>query len=98
MPSLERPEGAREEMRVDAEGLDDEQIQSDVIVIGAGPAGITVALELARHGTDVALIESGGQKFSAEIQRLSDAASYDEARHAPMQECSRRQLGGASVI
>ena len=98
MPNLERPKEARRAMRVDAERLDDEQIQSDVIVIGAGPAGITTCLELARHGHEVALIESGGRNFSAQIQRLSDAASYDEVRHAPMQECSRRQLGGASVI
>jgi flavin-dependent dehydrogenase len=31
-------------------------------MVGAGPAGIVVALDLARNGIDVVLIESGGRR------------------------------------
>ena len=35
-------------------------LSADVAVVGAGPAGITLALELARGGLDVILVESAG--------------------------------------
>ncbi len=73
-------------------------IRSNVAIVGAGPAGIVLALELAKSGIDVVLIESGNPKFSERIQALSDAGEIDLARHAPMADCTRRQLGGASVI
>ena len=34
-------------------------IETDVVVVGAGPIGIATALELAKSGVRVALIESG---------------------------------------
>ncbi|MDP8909464.1 MAG: GMC oxidoreductase [Chloroflexota bacterium] len=73
-------------------------LSADVAVVGAGPAGITTALELTDAGLDVILIESGRRRFDPHIQRLGDAASYDPQRHAPMSMATRRQLGGASTI
>ena len=40
----------------------------DVCVIGAGPAGITLARRLAAAGADVALMEAGGLDITAESQ------------------------------
>ena len=71
---------------------------SDVAIIGAGPAGIVVALELARRGYDSVIIESGETSFRPDIQRLAEAAEWDSHRHAPMWMATRRQLGGASVV
>ena len=70
----------------------------DALVIGAGPAGIVSALELADAGLRVALVESGQQQPDAQIQSLGDAAHFDPHRHAPMELCTRRQVGGASNI
>ncbi|MBP7930861.1 MAG: GMC family oxidoreductase [Acidimicrobiia bacterium] len=36
------------------------RLQTDVCIVGAGPAGITLALELADRGVGVLLVESGG--------------------------------------
>ena len=72
-------------------------LTADVAVVGAGPAGIVTALELADGGLEVLLIESGQRRFSSDIQRLADAASETEL-HAPMSMATRRQVGGASVI
>jgi choline dehydrogenase-like flavoprotein len=82
----------------DADMFAGKGVVAEVAVVGSGPSGITCALELAENGFDVVLIESGTQKFSTEIQALGDADQVDLHRHAPMSECTRRQLGGASVI
>lgn len=67
-------------------------------MVGAGPAGIVTALELAGAGLDVLLVESGRRRFDPNAQRLADAAMYNRERHAPMSIATRRQVGGASVI
>jgi choline dehydrogenase-like flavoprotein len=71
---------------------------ADVVVIGAGPAGIVVALEMARSGTEVLLIESGLEAYSERIEKLADAAQYDHDLHSPMEIARRRQVGGTSTI
>ena len=71
---------------------------ADVVVIGAGPAGIVVALEMARSGSEVLLIESGLRTYSERIQHLADAAEYDHDLHSPMSIATRRQVGGTSAI
>lgn len=73
-------------------------LTSDLVVVGAGPAGIVVALEIAGQGLDVLLIESGGERFSPKVQALADAGEFDPELHAPMSIATRRQVGGASVI
>jgi choline dehydrogenase-like flavoprotein len=47
-------------------------IETDVCVIGAGAAGLTVATELGRAGHDVVLLESGGFAPEEETQALND--------------------------
>lgn len=86
-------------MLIDAETLPDgSTFGSDIAVVGAGPAGIVLALELAQAGYNVALLESGRFHFSEKIQNLAEASYFDPAFHSPMSECTRRQVGGTSVI
>ena len=86
-------------MLIDAETLQDQIIfDSEIAIVGSGPAGIVLSLELAKAGHHVALIESGQLQFSDSIQNLGDATDLDPQFHAPMAECTRRQLGGTSVI
>lgn len=86
-------------MIIDASDIDhDSRLRADLAVIGAGPAGIVVALEVAREGFDVVLVESGHARPDRFAQNLSDAAEFDPALHAPMSMAVRRQLGGTSVI
>jgi choline dehydrogenase-like flavoprotein len=86
-------------MLIDAEKLPPGQgIEATVAIVGAGPAGIVLALELAKVGHRVALIESGKLRFDEAAQALADADQFDPNFHAPMAECTRRQLGGTSTI
>lgn len=47
-------------MIVDAASVGACSIDGDVCVIGSGPAGATIATELAGHGLDVIVVEAGG--------------------------------------
>ena len=73
-------------------------MKATITVVGAGPAGIVVALELARKGHEVLLIESGGGRPDARTQALGDAAIVDPSKHVAMGLATRRQIGGASNI
>jgi choline dehydrogenase-like flavoprotein len=75
----------------------EEQIEADVAVVGAGPAGIVLALELARANRRVVLIESGGESFDARTQSLGETVGEDR-HHVSMSLATRRQIGGASNI
>ncbi|HSQ03900.1 MAG TPA: GMC family oxidoreductase [Burkholderiales bacterium] len=70
---------------------------TDVCIVGAGPAGIVLALELADLGLHVLMLESGVQRYDRRVQALADA-HVDPARHAPLHEATRRQFGGTSAI
>jgi hypothetical protein len=71
---------------------------NDICVIGAGPAGITAALELAELGLCVSLIESGLETYDEFAQRLSDATIETPTSHSVMEDAVRRGLGGTSTL
>jgi choline dehydrogenase-like flavoprotein len=58
-------------MFIDARTLPDRTlIESDIAVIGGGPAGITLARGIANSATEVCLIEAGGGELDAASQAL----------------------------
>jgi choline dehydrogenase-like flavoprotein len=75
-----------------------ESLHAGLVVVGAGPAGIVSALEAARRGVDVILIETGNRKQSPENQQLSVADRQHPDVHAPVELAISRQLGGTSSI
>lgn len=70
-------------------------ITADVCVIGAGPAGIAMARELARTRLVTCMVESGGEVLSAAADDLARGVSEGEPIH-PLAENTRRVFGGAS--
>jgi len=70
----------------------------DVCVIGSGPVGIALALELERLGRTVLVLESGGLTAEPEAQSLSNAHIVDPARHDDMRIAVARRLGGTSNL
>jgi len=56
---------------IDARDLPrDSEIVADIVVVGAGLAGLAIAREWAGSGRRVALIESGGRTFDPKVQDL----------------------------
>jgi choline dehydrogenase-like flavoprotein len=71
-------------------------IKAAVAIVGAGPAGMSLALTLARAGVDTVVIESGGEREDPKATLLSLAAAITPENHAPLEWATHRRLGGAS--
>lgn len=57
----------------------DTTMVADVCIVGAGPAGITIARELAADGApSVVVLESGGFEVEPETEDLYRAANHGE--------------------
>lgn len=69
----------------------------DVCVVGAGPVGISLAVELERLGLSVLLLESGSTSPKRSVQTLSDAEVNSDI-HDEMNTAIARQLGGTSNL
>jgi choline dehydrogenase-like flavoprotein len=67
----------------------------DVCIIGAGPAGITLARRLAARGFDVALLEGGGLQWSEESQDVAVGESVGLA-YPDLDVARVRCFGGSS--
>jgi choline dehydrogenase-like flavoprotein len=70
----------------------------DICILGSGPVGITLGLELARRGVRVLIIESGARTRSRSAQELSRATILDRKVHDDLTISVSRQLGGTSNL
>ena len=96
-PKLHRDDFS--EMLDDALQLNDKDaIHTDVCIVGAGAAGITLALELARSQLNVLVLESGGLTAEDESQRLYEGAVADAKLHSPPDRYRQRRFGGTTTI
>jgi choline dehydrogenase-like flavoprotein len=75
--------------------LDDACLETEICVVGAGPAGLSVTRVLAGHGRDVLLIDSGGERPDEATQALGIGrlAGLD---YFPLHESRQRAVGGSS--
>jgi len=76
---------------------DESATRHETIIVGSGPAGLTVAMELARLGRPSLVLESGAKAPSA-AQHLSAAHIVDPVSHDSMSVAVARQLGGTSNL
>jgi choline dehydrogenase-like flavoprotein len=70
----------------------------DVCVVGAGPVGLTVALECEAAGLSVLLVEAGNARSQKRVSGLSEAEILDTSRHPSLEVVTRSGLGGTSAI
>jgi choline dehydrogenase-like flavoprotein len=72
-------------------------VSADVRIVGAGAAGITVALEFIGNRYSVTLLESGGLEPEAETQRLYDGEILGLA-HDSVEQGRARIFGGTTTL
>lgn len=72
-------------------------VPSDVCIVGAGAAGITLARRLAGSGLEVTLLESGGLDFEQATQDLYRGANVGMPYY-PLAESRLRFFGGTMSI
>src|SRR3954466_5751944 len=73
-------------------------LNADICVIGAGAAGVTIALRLIRSGLTVMLLESGGYTPRPDTQALCQGEVSNARLHSPPDRYRRRCLGGSTAI
>ncbi len=78
------------------EQLPSDQSKCEFCIVGSGPVGMALALELDRLGHDVLLLESGDAAIDPKISEASRAEIVDPRRHADMSLAVCRALGGTS--
>src|SRR5688572_9352287 len=82
-------------MEVDARTLGAPELDADVCIVGAGPAGLTLARELAVRHRRIVLLESGGRAPDPEIQALGEGTTTGDAYDGPG-PTRHRQAGGTA--
>jgi choline dehydrogenase-like flavoprotein len=86
-------------MIIDAETLDpDAGLEAELCIIGAGAAGITLALQFLRGPARVLLVESGRWRPDPASQALYEGEVADPALHSPPHTYRQRQFGGATTL
>jgi len=72
-------------------------IESDVCIVGAGAAGITLARELRGQPYKICLLESGGLDFDEVAQSLYQGANVG-VPYFPLSESRARYFGGSTNL
>ena len=71
---------------------------SDVVIVGGGAAGLTLAHALGAAGKHVLLLEAGGDKKTAASQEFYRGELADAVVHPPTHNYRVRAIGGTSTI
>lgn len=73
------------------------RFETDICIVGAGAAGITLARRLKKSGLRILLLESGGVDYEADIQALADGPSTGH-EYYPLADSRLRFFGGTTAI
>jgi hypothetical protein len=70
--------------------------RADVVIVGAGAVGLTMAVELARAGKDVIVLEAGGETVETSSQAIFEAARWRGYPLEGLHVGRLRALGGTT--
>jgi choline dehydrogenase-like flavoprotein len=72
--------------------------EPSIAIVGAGAAGITLALAFAEKSIRCLVLEAGGERLDDTAQKFYRAASISPHDHGPVHLARRRALGGTTAI
>ncbi|TFZ00179.1 FAD-dependent oxidoreductase [Ramlibacter humi] len=73
-------------------------LNADVCIVGAGAAGIPLALSLSGRGLNVLLLEAGERANDPKAQAHYEGEVADERMHSPLHRYRLRGLGGSTSL
>jgi choline dehydrogenase-like flavoprotein len=73
-------------------------VDCDICIVGAGAAGISLALQFLRSDLRVVLLESGADAPDEATQQLYESEVADPALHSPGDKYRARRFGGSTTI
>jgi choline dehydrogenase-like flavoprotein len=73
-------------------------LECDICIVGAGAAGISIALQFRRSYLRVILLESGTEVAEPATQALYEADIVNPALHSPAERYRERRFGGSTTI
>lgn len=83
-------------MHFDARNLpNNSTIEGDICIIGAGAAGISIALDWSKTGKKVILLEGGGFKYETQLQNLYKGKSTGQ-KYYPLHGTRLHYFGGTT--
>ena len=83
-------------MYIDSRNIENQSIiEGDICIVGAGVAGITIALEWMNTSYKVILLEGGGFDYDPKVQELYDGKLTGQ-RYYPMISSRLHYFGGTS--
>ena len=84
-------------MHIDTHFLEpNSEIEGDICIIGAGAAGISLALELEKSSAKVILLESGGFEYDEQIQSLYQGTLSGQ-NYYPLMSSRLHYFGGTTM-
>jgi choline dehydrogenase-like flavoprotein len=81
--------------RQESDVANDEILRADLCIVGTGPAGLTLARELAGEKIQIAMIESGGLEVDEATRSLRDGPTGSPPQAYALRE---RRFGGTSTL
>src|SRR5690606_18380402 len=83
-------------MHFDARDLDNNSvIEGDICIVGAGAAGISIALEWINSPYKIILLEGGGFEYDEQVQKLYDGQITGQ-NYFPMMSSRLHYFGGST--
>lgn len=73
-------------------------LEAELCIVGAGAAGIAIALQFLKGPSRVILVESGGHTHDPAAQSLYEGEVADPALHSPVNTYRQRQFGGSTTL
>ena len=93
-----RFQGAGLVMITSAETIEEgARLEADLCIVGAGAAGIAMALQFASTGHRVILLEGGLERADKDAQSLYEGHVADAALHPPANTYRQRRFGGTTT-
>lgn len=72
------------------------EIVTDLVIVGTGPSGMSVARELAQSGRDIVLLDAGDFTVDENLQDSLRGDASSEAQE-PLSKIRQKRVGGASM-